>query len=292
MVADVVEAIGRRAGRRIRVFPGPGGIGLRDSVQDPQHTLDDVVDVGEVSAVLPVIEDGDRLARKDGAGEFEQGHVRPAPGAVYGEEAQSRGGQSVQVAVGVGHQLVGLFAGGVQAQRVVHIVVDGEGLVGIGAVDRAARSVDQVLDPVVAAALQDVGEAGQVGVHIGHRVLDGVTDPGLGGEVDDPLRPVPRKGLGDGGSVVDVDAQFPVAVVFEGAREPGLLQPHVVVVVEVVDSDDLVAARQESQGERGTDEAGAAGYQDLHDGLLIMRVAARPRSGKGSRCVRRILRIL
>jgi hypothetical protein len=63
---------------------------------------------------------------EDGLGEQEQRHVRPAPGAVDGEEAQAGGRQAVEVAVGVRHQLVGLLGGGVEADRVVDAVVLGE----------------------------------------------------------------------------------------------------------------------------------------------------------------------
>jgi hypothetical protein len=44
--------------------------------------------------VLAIIEDRDLLAGKDGLGEFEQRHVRPAPRAIDGEEAQAGGRQA------------------------------------------------------------------------------------------------------------------------------------------------------------------------------------------------------
>jgi len=42
------------------------------TVEDADHALDDVVDLGEVTTVLAVAEDLDRLASEDGLGEFEQ----------------------------------------------------------------------------------------------------------------------------------------------------------------------------------------------------------------------------
>jgi hypothetical protein len=76
----------------------------------------------------------------------------------------------------------------------------------------------------VAAALQDVGEADEVGVDVGHRVLDGVAHPGLGRQVDHPLRLVGGEGGGDRRAVVQVDAQIRVAGVGVGAGQAGALQ--------------------------------------------------------------------
>ena len=47
-------------------------------------------------------------------------------------------------------------------------------------------------------------------------------------------------------------------------RETRELQAHVVVVVEVVEADDLVAAREQLLRGVEADEAGGAGDEDLH----------------------------
>src|SRR3546814_5176327 len=58
----------------------------------------------------------------------------------------------------------------VHAHRVVDAVLDRERQLAVVAVDRARRGVDQVLDAVVAAGLEDVHEADDVGVDVGVRV--------------------------------------------------------------------------------------------------------------------------
>jgi hypothetical protein len=72
--------------------------------------------MGEIPAELALVVDVDGLALEDGAHELEQRHVGATPGTVDGEEAQARGGQAVEVGVGVGHQLVGLLARRVERQ--------------------------------------------------------------------------------------------------------------------------------------------------------------------------------
>ena len=74
------------------------GFGVGDAIARAHDALDDVVDVGEVAAMVPVVEDVDRLAREDALREQEQRHVRPAPRAVHREEAQARDRQREEVA--------------------------------------------------------------------------------------------------------------------------------------------------------------------------------------------------
>jgi len=51
-------------------------------------------------------------------------------------------------------------------------------------------------------------------------------------------------------------------------RQAGPLELRVVVVVEVVDTGNFVAARNEPERERTTDKAGCAGHQHFHYAML------------------------
>ena len=53
------------------------------------------------------------LAGQNGAGKFKVRHVGSAPRTVYGKEAQPGGGDIKQMTVGMGHQFVGFFGGGI-----------------------------------------------------------------------------------------------------------------------------------------------------------------------------------
>ena len=87
--------------------------------------------------------------------------------------------QAVQVAVRVGHQLVGLLGRRIQADRMVHVVVLGERHVRVAAIDARARRVHQVRHLAVAAPLQHIGEADDVAVDIGMRVDQRIAHAGL-----------------------------------------------------------------------------------------------------------------
>ena len=67
----------------------------------------------------------------------------------------------------------------------VDIVVHGKRHVGIGAVDRRRRRIEQMPAAVVPAAFEDIGEADQIGIHIGVRIDQRIAHAGLRGEMDD-----------------------------------------------------------------------------------------------------------
>ena len=96
---------------------------LRSVLHDAHHSLHDVVDIGEVALAVAIIENLDGFAFHQLVGEAEVSHVGTAGGAIDGKEAQAGRGDVVELAIGMGHQLVALLRGGVEAYGVVHLVV-------------------------------------------------------------------------------------------------------------------------------------------------------------------------
>ena len=196
-------------------------------------------------------------------------------GAVDREEAQARGRYGVELAIGVGHELVGLLGRGVEGNRPVHAVPLREGHLLVAAVNGGGAGVDQVLHGVSPAALQHVEEADQVGVNIGARVLDGVAHPGLGGEVhDDRGAELLEHGL-QGAEVGDVGphegepaAREALRVGPAPARHLGEhpqaveLDARVVVGVQVVQGHDARALPEEPPAQECAYESGGAGNEN------------------------------
>ena len=118
-VAYVVHPV-RGDGQAVLPRPPHGGV-----PHDAHHALHDVVHVGEVAPAVAVVEDFYRFPLHQLVGESEVGHVGAAGGAVDGEEAQAGAGDVIELAVGVGHELVALLGGGIEAHGVVHLVVRG-----------------------------------------------------------------------------------------------------------------------------------------------------------------------
>ena len=109
---------------------------LRGVLHDAHHSLHDVVDIGEVALAVAIVENLDGVAFYQLVGKAEVSHVGTAGGAIDGEEAQAGRRDVVELRVGMGHQLVALLRGGVEAYGVVHLVVCRIGHLLVAAIDR------------------------------------------------------------------------------------------------------------------------------------------------------------
>lgn len=260
-VADVVDAV---RGERQPVL---AHLHLGRGVHDAPDALDDVVDVGEVAAAVAHVEDLDGVAAAQLLGEAEVGHVGPAHGTVHGEEAQAGRRDGVELGVGGGHELVGLLGGGVERHRRVHAVLLGERHLLVAAVDRAGAGVDEVLDRVVAAGLEDVEEADEVALEVCAGILDGVADTGLGGEVYHDVEAVLREQALDEGGIAQVathEGEAAVGVGLGQHAQARVLDAGVVIAVKVVEAEDCVIGLLEQLlDEEGTDEAGRSGDENF-----------------------------
>lgn len=260
-VADVVDAV---RGERQPVL---AHLHLGGGVHDAPDALDDVVDEGEVAAAVAHVEDLDGVAAAQLLGEPEIGHIGPAHGAVHREEAQAGGGDGVELGVGGGHELIGLLGGGVERHRRVHAVLLGERHLLVAAVDRAGTGVDQVLDRVVAAGLEDVEEADEVALQVSARILDGVAHARLRSEVNHDVEAVLREQALNQRGVAEValhEREAAVLIRLGEHRQAGLLDAGVVVAVDVVQADDhVVGLLEQLLHQERPDETGGPGNENL-----------------------------
>ena len=106
----------------------------------------------------------------------------------------------------------------------VDVLMHAERHLGVGAIDRARRRINQMLDAVMTAALEDVQEADQVGIDIGVRIVERVADAGLRGEMQDALRLVFREQPFHRGAILQVGLDEVKAVARRKLVQPRLLQ--------------------------------------------------------------------
>ena len=66
----------------------------------------------------------------------------------------------------------------------VHGLMFRERQVGVAAIHRATGGVHQMHNAVVAAAFEDCAKPHQVALQVSTRIFEGVTHPGLGGQVN------------------------------------------------------------------------------------------------------------
>src|SRR5690625_870019 len=151
VITNVVESKRGAASSRVGVVAIPCRIRRGWLIAGTNDAFDDVIDEGEVSGMVAVIEHRNRLVLKNVFSELEQSHVRPSPGAVDSKEPQAGGGQPKEMAVAVRHHLVSPFGGCIELQRMVSALMLGKRHFGVGAVDAAGAGIGQMLNPMVSA---------------------------------------------------------------------------------------------------------------------------------------------
>src|ERR1700730_3113642 len=83
------------------------------------------------------------------------------------------------------HHFGGRRGRGIKTERMIDIVVYRKWQVRVGAIDRARRGKDEMLGSTMASALENVEKAGEIGVQISVRILQGVANAGLRREMHD-----------------------------------------------------------------------------------------------------------
>ena len=127
IVADIVNPIGNLA-RDCRQIPTqPVQVRRRYRVKHPNHSFNDVVDIGEIATMISKIKYVDRFPSQDLLRKSEQRHIRTAPRAIASEKPKTCGRHLVEMAITMCHQLVGLFGCCVKRHWVIHIIFSGKG---------------------------------------------------------------------------------------------------------------------------------------------------------------------
>ena len=130
VVADVVHLV-RGDGQSVLAVLLLGGV-----LHDAHHSLHDVVDIGEVALAVAIVENLYGFAFHQLVGEAKVSHIGTAGGAIDSKEAEAGRGDVVELAIGMGHQLVALLRGGVEAHGVVYLVVCRIGHFLVATIDR------------------------------------------------------------------------------------------------------------------------------------------------------------
>ena len=132
-----------------------------------------------------------------------------------------------------------------------------------------------MLDRVMTASLQDMQEADEIRVDVAVRIFERVAHARLGGQIDDPLGLVLGEKTFNRGAIRQIAFHKLEILMGLQARKAGLLQIDVVIVIEVVEADDVVAARKQRLSGVRSDEARSAGNQYLHSVRILSRQAGR-----------------
>ena len=240
--ADVIDRIRRQREAVLTVFL------LRSALHHTHNSFHNIIHIGEIAAAVSVIEDLYGLSGTELIGKTEVCHIRSSGRAVHGKEAKARGGNVVQLRIRMRHQLIGLLRCRIQGDRIIHLILRGERHLPVGSIDRGGRGIDKVLHAVaavtgMAAGLQNVVEADEVGLDVGIRICNGIPDPCLRGKIYHKLRLLLSKQLLHRLCVRNVPAnKFPPALILlrrsADLRQSPVLDGRIIIVVQIIDSDN------------------------------------------------------
>lgn len=163
------------------------------------------------------------------------------------------------------HQFVAFLRSGIEGYGVVHLVIGGVRNLLVAAIDRGRRSIDQMLDFVVTAGLQNIIESDKVALYVSVGIGDAIADSSLSGEVRDNGNLVFREDflhcvfISDGG----VD-KSPVAMQGFDFFQTLILDVDIVVVGDRIDTDnlDVLDIAEESFDEVASDKTSSSCHKD------------------------------
>src|SRR5215469_2704533 len=143
------------------------------------------------------------------------------------------------------------------------------------------------------ATLKHIEKTGEIGIQVGVRILQRITNAGLCGQMHDRPELGLAKDAFDDAAFGEIDLMESKFVEFPENGQTRLLQCRIVIIVDAVHADHRAAAFKEPPGQRKADETRGAGDQDgilRHDrsssewlfwGLLSV-IAATARSNRGT----------
>src|SRR6201996_8425944 len=233
----------------------------RNAIDKARYDTGDVIDMGKIAAHFAVIEKLDRPAFDDRLGEHENRHVRASPRPVNGKKPQTGDRQAIKMAIGVGHQFVGLFCRGIKTDGMIGLVVDRKRQLGVGAVNRRRRRIDQMAASVVPASFQNVDKTLEVGVGVSMGMIDRVTHSSLCGEVNHRCKTMLSEQLRDRGTIRQISPNEIEMRILAQEIKPRLLQCGIIIIVETVQTENGMALRQQLTGNVKADETRRTRYQ-------------------------------
>ena len=118
----------------------------------------------------------------------------------------------------------------------------------------------------MAAAFKHVGEALQIGVHVGVRMIERIAYAGLGGEMDHMRELSGLEHRVDGAAIGKVQLDETETVVALELPEAGLLEGGIVIGRQAIDAHHVAAVLQQTARHMEADEARSTGDQHRSPG--------------------------
>src|SRR3990170_5020425 len=139
-------------------------------IERPFDPLDDIIDICEIAAHLPLVENPDRRSFNDRLGKTVIGHVGSSPGTVDGKETQAPHWYSKEMMIGKSQRFARFFGSAVKAGGMICRIVFRKGHFLIESVNRRRGGEDKLHVWSAAAHFQHFEESVDIAVDIAFRM--------------------------------------------------------------------------------------------------------------------------
>ena len=113
------------------------------------YSFYNIINVGEISAAVAIIEDFYRFALQEFVGEAEIGHIGATGRTIDGEEAQTGGRDIVKLRIAVGEELIALLRGCIEGDGIVDTVVGRERHLLVTTIHTGTACIHKVLHTLI-----------------------------------------------------------------------------------------------------------------------------------------------
>ena len=107
----------------------------------------------------------------------------------------------------------------------------------------------------MAAALENIHKANQIGLDIGVGIFQRIANTGLCRQIDHPVRARVGKNTVHRGSVLNGGAREAEAGMWHEPGESRLFQRDIIIVIQIINSDDLITTFQQTERTMHSDKA-------------------------------------
>lgn len=117
---------------------------------------------------------------------------------------------------------------------------------------------------IMATPFKDIYKPLQIGIDISVRIFQRVSHPGLRGQMNDTIRLFISENTSHRVPVFDRNTVKAKRLMVSDAGKPRLFQRDIIIVVEIINPDDFITARQQAFDTMHANETSTACNQNFH----------------------------
>ena len=222
----------------------------------------------------------------------ERAHIRTTPGTVNRKEAQTRHRDSIQMTIGMCHQLITLLRSRIQTHRMRDTILFRKRNLPVQPVHTARTGKHQMFHPVPATTLQHIEKSVDITLNISPGIRNRIPHASLCCQMTNPIEPLIHEQHLHSLTVLQIHTDKTVSRPLPAMHQfipphlflhnsalckPAVFQLHLIIIVDIIQPHHLVSPFQQTLHNIRPDKPGCAGDQYFHLSFTFKRHLIRPR---------------